>query len=141
MQFCTNYVSTYIMITSNINHHLLSNVFTKAVFQTVTVSCLDFYFCKKIVSLISCNAHNLRVCLCLCVVCGAYTCISNTTPLSDLAVIRTCTLAQGCIAPEGRGWISLAPGNFLWARHDYIIVCSRMCKTFHPGSHTHKVIS
>ena len=116
MQFCTNYVSTYIMITSNINHHLLSNVFTKAVFQTVIVSCLDFYFCKKIVSLISCNAHNLRVCLCLC----------NTTPLSDLAVIRTCTLAQGCIGPEGRWWISLAPSYFLWARHDYIIhACAR----------------
>ena len=35
-------------VTSNINHHLLSNVFTKAVCQIVTVSCLSFYFCQKI---------------------------------------------------------------------------------------------
>ena len=81
------------------------------------------------------------MCLCLCVVCGAYTCISNTTPLSDLAVIHT--LGQGCLAPEGRGWVSLVPGNLLRAMKNSMIICSRICKTFrtnsviYRGSHTH----
>ena len=153
MQLCTNYVSTYTIITYV--HYIKSDIKYQppSTIQFVYKSCLsnshcqllEFLFLSKniFVSLISCYAHNLRVCLCLCVVCGAYTCISNTTPLSDLAVIHT--LGQGCIAPEGRGWVSLVPDNLLWARKNsmIIIVCSHMCKTFrtssviYPGSHTH----